>query len=56
MIALLAACLGLTVAAGPVSRLALDTAGALHAPGAYLEAVLGAAPVREPPPGAEAAP
>jgi hypothetical protein len=35
------ACLALTLAAGPVSRYALETARALHAPGAYLDVVLG---------------
>ncbi|HET7753705.1 MAG TPA: monovalent cation/H+ antiporter subunit D [Anaeromyxobacteraceae bacterium] len=41
IVVLLAACIGLTVAAGPVSRYALDTARALHSPGGYVDAVLG---------------
>jgi multicomponent K+:H+ antiporter subunit D len=41
IVVLLAACLALTVAAGPATRFALDTAGALHAPGEYLRGVLG---------------
>ena len=49
LVALLAACLGLTVAAGPASRYALDAAQALHAPQGYLDAVLGTALRRTPP-------
>ncbi|HET9596680.1 MAG TPA: hypothetical protein VFP65_13915, partial [Anaeromyxobacteraceae bacterium] len=41
VVALLAACGALTVAAGPVSRFALEAARALHAPAAYVDAVLG---------------
>jgi multicomponent K+:H+ antiporter subunit D len=41
IVALLAACLGLTLAAGPVSRYALEAARAVHAPDEYIEAVLG---------------
>lgn len=47
LVLLLATCLGLTVAAGPVSRYALDTARALHAPEAYAGAVPGG-PVERP--------
>jgi multicomponent K+:H+ antiporter subunit D len=43
VVALLAACAALTVAAGPVTRYAAETARALHAPRQYLESVLGAA-------------
>jgi multicomponent K+:H+ antiporter subunit D len=39
--ALLAACVALTVAAGPVSRYAAEAARALHAPAEYIDAVLG---------------
>jgi hypothetical protein len=42
LIVLLAACVGLTVAAGPASRFALETARALHAPRDGSHAVLGA--------------
>jgi multicomponent K+:H+ antiporter subunit D len=41
---LLALCAGLTVAAGPAMDYMLAAASALHAPGAYLDGVLGAAP------------
>ena len=40
---LLALCAGLTVAAGPMMDYTLAAASALHAPGPYLEGVLGAA-------------
>lgn len=40
---LIALCIGLTAAAGPVTDYMLAAAGALHAPGAYLDAVLGGA-------------
>ena len=43
VVALLLACAALTVAAGPVSRFALAAARALHAPAAYVGAVLGPA-------------
>jgi len=46
---LLAACVGLTVAAGPVMRFTQATADALHAPGTYVRAVMSAAPVPNPP-------
>lgn len=49
LIVLLAACVGLTVAAGPASRFALETARALHAPGDYIHAVLGAPEARPTP-------
>jgi multicomponent K+:H+ antiporter subunit D len=49
VVALLAGCAALTAAAGPVTRYAAETARALHAPGQYLESVLGDAA----PPGAE---
>ena len=42
---LLAACLGLTLQAGPVMRYMQDAADALHAPGAYIQAVMSARPV-----------
>jgi multicomponent K+:H+ antiporter subunit D len=42
VVALLAACLGLTVTAGPVTRFALETARGLHAPRDHVRGVLGA--------------
>ena len=42
---LLAACVGLTVQAGPVMAYMQATAEALHTPGAYVEAVMSAQPV-----------
>ncbi len=50
VLALLAACIALTVQAGPVMRHALATAQALHTPSAYRKAVLGARQVPNPPP------
>jgi multicomponent K+:H+ antiporter subunit D len=41
IVVLLLACLGLTLAAGPASRYALDAARSVHAPDAYIEAVRG---------------
>jgi multicomponent K+:H+ antiporter subunit D len=38
--ALLAACIALTVAAGPALRYSQDVARALHSPGAYIQEVL----------------
>ncbi len=46
---LLAACIGLSVAAGPVMRFTQATADALHAPGTYVRAVMSATPVPNPP-------
>ena len=46
VLALLAVCIGLTVRAEPVLRYTSATAEALHAPEAYIEAVLGAQRVR----------
>jgi multicomponent K+:H+ antiporter subunit D len=43
LVVLLGACVALTAAAGPASRFALETARALHAPGAYVDAVLAGA-------------
>ena len=42
--ALLAACVALTVQAGPVMRFTQATAQALHAPGTYIQAVMSAQP------------
>ncbi|HET9450586.1 MAG TPA: monovalent cation/H+ antiporter subunit D [Aggregicoccus sp.] len=47
VLTLLTACLGLTAGAGPAMRYAHEAAKALHAPGAYVEAVLGAPTVRK---------
>ncbi len=46
--ALLAACVGLTVAAAPAMRFAQATADTLYSPGTYLRAVMSAKPVPSP--------
>ena len=46
--ALLAACVGLTVAAAPAMRFAQATADTLYSPGTYVRAVMSAKPVPSP--------
>ena len=46
--ALLAACIGLTVAAAPAMRFAQATADSLYSPGTYVRAVMSAKPVPSP--------